>query len=114
MPEPLELGGLAGATRPKIRRLNRVPIVIPIGLVLIFFAVIFYGLATRGLLSDVSSADAAIDTRPASSYADQLTRDVPDGIVGLPAQLPLQPFPTLASESDTAETAATPIAEDRA
>jgi len=111
MPDHLKMDGLADATRPKIRRLNRLPIVIAIGLVLIFFAVIFYGLATRRLLSGDSSLEAAIDTRPASSYADQLTRDVPDGIVGVPAQLPLQPFPTLASESDPAEIAASPIVE---
>src|SRR5690606_3744569 len=47
--ESLKLGGAGPQDGPRIRRLNRVPVIVAILLVVIFLAVIFYGLSSRGL-----------------------------------------------------------------
>ena len=49
MSESLKLGGAGPQEGPRIRRLNRVPVIVAILLVVIFLAVIFYGLSSRGL-----------------------------------------------------------------
>jgi len=104
MTQSLKLGGAAAASAPKIRRLNRLPIIGAIALVVIFLAVIFYGLTSRGLrFRDTGDAGGA-GSQSASTYADQLTRGVPDGIIGEPAQPQFQPLPPA-----TAETAANPF-----
>ncbi|RUV80097.1 conjugal transfer protein TrbI, partial [Mesorhizobium sp. M1A.F.Ca.IN.020.32.1.1] len=94
MVQSLKLSGAGGAAEPKIRRLNRLPVVIAIGLVIAFFAVIIYGLSSRGLYF---SGEPEIDRAhgaPASPYADQLKRGVSDGIIGEPAAAPVfQPTP---------------------
>lgn len=101
MSEALKLGG-EGESVPKIRRLNRVPIMVAIVLVVVFFAVIIYGLSSRGLR--FGSGDDLATTpgsRPASSYGDQLTQGVPDGIIGEPAPMILQPTPVLPAVETT-------------
>lgn len=87
----LKLGGADPTAGPKIRRLNRLPIMIAIALVVIFLAVIFYGLTSRGLRDRADAGSAG--SQSASSYADQLTRGVPDGIIGEPAKPQFQPRP---------------------
>ncbi|QHP66079.1 conjugal transfer protein TrbI (plasmid) [Bradyrhizobium sp. LCT2] len=83
MAQSLKLGGApeeAGSTG--IRRLNRLPIIVAIVLVVVFFAVIFYGLTSRGLYF---RREAGIDTassNPASTYADQLKKGISNGIIG--------------------------------
>lgn len=67
-----------------MRRINRLPIIAVIALVLAFLAVIFYGLASRGLYF---RQDADLETgsgQPASTFADQIKRGVSDGIIGEP------------------------------
>lgn len=60
MTQSLKLGGADAASAPKIRRLNRLPIIGAIALVVIFLAVIFYGLTSRGLrFRDTGDAGAA-------------------------------------------------------
>lgn len=102
MTEALKLGEEVGGA-PKIRRLNRLPIIVAIVLVVTFFGVIIYGLSSRGLRfgagDDLSTTPGS---RPASSYGDQLTQGVPDGIIGEPAPMILQPVPIVPVE-DTAE-----------
>ena len=49
MVQSLKLGGAPAGAEPKIRRVNRLPIIIAIGLVIAFLAVIMYGLSSRGL-----------------------------------------------------------------
>ncbi|SJM30277.1 IncP-type conjugal transfer protein TrbI [Mesorhizobium delmotii] len=94
MVQSLKLGGAGEAAEPKIRRLNRLPVVIAISLVIAFLAVIIYGLTSRGLYF---SGEPEIDRAggaPASPYADQLKRGVSDGIIGEPAAAPVfQPVP---------------------
>lgn len=102
MTESLQLGV---DTRPgfRIRRLNRLPILIAIGLVVLFLGVIVYGLSSRGLQFG-GGREAPGATTPASSDADQLKRGIPDGIIGEPRPVILQPTPV-----QTIDTAANPF-----
>ena len=49
MVQSLQLGGAPDNARPQMRRVNRLPIIVAIVLVLLFLGVIFYGLSSRGL-----------------------------------------------------------------
>lgn len=92
MTESLKLGG--SSEGPKIRRLNRVPIILAIALVVIFFAVIFYGLSSRGLRFGDGQIEPS-SAQPASNDAERLKQGVPDGIIGEPQPaVQLQPVPT--------------------
>ena len=91
MTQSLELGVDTGPG-PRIRRLNRLPILVAIGLVVLFFGVIIYGLSSRGLQFGGGQAEPGT-ARPASSDADQLKRGIPDGIIGEPQQVTIQPRP---------------------
>ena len=103
MTESLKLGGLEEKDGPQIRRLNRVPIIIAIVLVVAFLAVIIYGLTSRGLQFG-GPDDGQSTVRPATTDADQLKRGIPDGIIGEPEPVVLQPTPV-----QPAETAANPF-----
>lgn len=93
MVQSLKLGG-GEAAEPRIRRLNRLPVVIAIGLVIAFLAVIIYGLTSRGLYFSGEPEIDRAEGAPASTYADQLKRGVADGIIGEPAAAPVfQPTP---------------------
>lgn len=98
MVQTLSLGGdqqgSSGGQR-NIRRLNRLPVIVGIIIAALSLAVIFYGLSTRGLyFRGDPGIEPASGTGPASPYADQLTRGVPDGIIGEPVETPLfQPVP---------------------
>lgn len=101
MTQSLKLGGADTSAAPRIRRLNRLPIIGAIVLVVIFLGVIFYGLTSRGLrFRDVDGAGAP-GSQSASTYADQLTRGVPDGIIGEPVHPQFQPRPPTAGETAT-------------
>lgn len=102
MTESLQLGV---DTRPglRIRRLNRLPILVAIGLVVLFLGVIIYGLSSRGLQFG-GGQEGPGTTRPASSDADQLKRGIPDGIIGEPRPVILQPTP-----AETIDTAVNPF-----
>lgn len=92
MVQSLKLGG--EAAEPKIRRINRLPIVIAIVLIVAFLAVIIYGLSSRGLYFSRNPSIEQAGGAPASTYADQLKRGVSDGIIGDPAEAPVfQPTP---------------------
>ena len=101
MSEALKLGGEPESS-PRIRRLNRVPIVVAIVLVIAFFGIIIYGLSSRGLRFGGDPLTTTPGSTPASRFGDQLTKGVPDGIIGEPAPIPLQPTPVLPAE-DTPE-----------
>lgn len=95
MAQSLKLGGSPeGEEAVGIRRLNRLPLIVAIVLVVVFFAVIFYGLTSRGLYF---RRDAGIDTassNPASTYADQLKKGISNGIIGDQAEAQtFQPAP---------------------
>lgn len=92
MTESLKLGGTGPGNGPKIRRLNRVPIIVAITLVVVFLAVIVYGLSSRGLHFGDRRIEPA-SARPALNDAERLTQGVPDGIIGEPQPARLQPTP---------------------
>ena len=97
MSEALKLGGEPESS-PRIRRLNRVPIVAAIVLVVAFFGIIIYGLSSRGLRFGGDELTTTPGSAPASRFGDQLTKGVPDGIIGEPAPIVLQPTPLLPAE----------------
>lgn len=99
MVQSLKLGGITNdETGSGMRRINRLPIIVVVVLVVAFLGVIFYGLTSRGLYF----RDTGLDTssgNPASTFADQIKRGVSDGIIGEPQQVTaLQPTPVETQE----------------
>ncbi|ELT46640.1 IncP-type conjugal transfer protein TrbI [Brucella intermedia] len=75
---------------PKIRRLNRLPVIAFIILVVVFIGVVFWGLSQRGFRPG-GGGPGASSGQPASDLADELTRGITPGIIGEPARIePLQ------------------------
>lgn len=69
-----------GDDKPRIRRLNKLPVFLFIGLVVLFCGVVIWGLSIRGL----NPRGGAIDTStgaPATNFADQLKRGISDGVI---------------------------------
>jgi len=95
MIQSLKLGGAPEENSSSgIRRLNRLPIILVVGLVIVFLAVIFYGLSNRGLYFGRGSVIGQTSGKSASNYADRLKRGVSNGIIGEPQQAtPFQPSP---------------------
>ncbi|MBP1847607.1 type IV secretion system protein VirB10 [Rhizobium petrolearium] len=95
MVQSLKLGGAANDEADSgIKRINRVPIIVVIVLVMAFLGVIFYGLASRGLYFGKDSGPETSSGNPASTFADQIKRGVTDGIIGEPQQqTTFQPIP---------------------
>lgn len=87
--------------RPKIRRLNRLPIFIFIGLAVLFFGVIIWGLSQRGLMRGGEQPDQT-QGQPASDFADEMKRGIGDGMIGEPRPDPviIQPSTETAVEED--------------
>ncbi|MEO9738501.1 MULTISPECIES: IncP-type conjugal transfer protein TrbI [Alphaproteobacteria] len=79
---------------PKIRRLNKLPIVLFVGLLIVFGVVIIYGLATRGINSNDFIAEDE-GGAPASGFADQLKAGISNGIIDPSGQpdVSVQPKP---------------------
>ncbi|MGT3589814.1 hypothetical protein, partial [Escherichia coli] len=98
--QSLKLGGAPNeSAEAGIRRVNRLPIIIVIVLVIAFLGVIFYGLTTRGLLVRQDTGPGEGSGNPASTFADQLKRGVGDAIIGEPQQTTtLQPTPVETNE----------------
>ncbi|NTH81362.1 IncP-type conjugal transfer protein TrbI [Agrobacterium rhizogenes] len=94
MVQSLKLGGTAGDEAGSgMRRINRLPIIVVVVLVVAFLGVIFYGLTSRGLFFRDTGPETS-SGNPASTYADQIKRGVSDGIIGEPQQVTtLQPTP---------------------
>lgn len=102
MVQSLKLGGSANSpATPGIKRVNRVPVIVVIVLMVAFLGVIFFGLASRGLYFGKDNGPDTSSGNPASTYADQIKRGVTDGIIGEPQQeTTFQPTPV---ETKTAE-----------
>lgn len=101
MAQSLDLN--TGRPAPRIRRLNRLPVIAAIVFVVLFFGVILYGLTTRGLYFRGDRGPDGPASNPASTYADAMKRNVPDGIIEdpTPAQV-FQPAPARAPERPAA------------
>ena len=82
MVQSLKLGSPEAEAGRGIRRLNRLPIIVAIALVIVFFAVISYGLTSRGLYFRREAGIDNASSNPASTYADQLKKGVSNGIIG--------------------------------
>lgn len=80
----IDLDG-GGEDQPKIRRLNRLPVIAFIIIVVVFIGVVFWGLSQRGIGNRSGGIDGS-PGQPASDLADELTRGVPPGIIGEPAR----------------------------
>ncbi|AMS45445.1 IncP-type conjugal transfer protein TrbI [Aminobacter aminovorans] len=101
MVQSLQLGGAPSNQQPNIRRINRLPVIVAIVLVLLFLGVIFYGLSSRGLYFRGDPDIGGPGGNPASTFGDELKRGVPDGIIGEPAPAPVfQPTPPAAVETE--------------
>ncbi|WP_457578233.1 IncP-type conjugal transfer protein TrbI [Ensifer adhaerens] len=104
MVQSLKLGGAGNEeAQSAMRRINRLPIIIVIVLVIAFLGVIFYGLTSRGLFF---KKDTGVETNtgtPASTFADQIKRGVTDGIIGdTEQQVTFQPTPVEKKEEKAA------------
>lgn len=91
---PSPLPGHDGA--PRIRRLNRLPIIAAIVLAILFFGVIIYGLSQRGFyLRGDDGIGSASNSPPARDFADQLKRGIADGVIDAPIEPSVfRPAPT--------------------
>ncbi|MCP3468618.1 IncP-type conjugal transfer protein TrbI [Bradyrhizobium sp. CCGUVB23] len=108
MAQSLKLGGSPDAEEARgIRRLNRLPIIVAIVLVVVFFAVIFYGLTSRGLYFRRNAGIETASSNPASTYADQLKKGVSNGIIG--DQTEAQTFQPAPPQPDTPKPANNPF-----
>jgi type IV secretion system protein VirB10 len=111
MVQSLKLGGAANSQAPSgIRRVNRVPVIVVIVLLVAFLGVIFFGLASRGLCFGKDTGPDTSSGNPASTYADQIKRGVTDGIIGEPQQeTTFQPTPVETKQVE--EKAANPFTQ---
>lgn len=76
MVQSLKLGGTPHEeTGSGMRRINRLPIIVVVVLVVAFLGVIFYGLTSRGLYFRDTGPDTS-SGNPASTFADQIKRGV--------------------------------------
>jgi type IV secretion system protein TrbI len=80
---PNIMTGKAGANKDAgIRRLNRLPVFVTLGLMLVVIATVIFGLSSRGLWRNGSKGDVSNDHGSASSFAENLKRGISDGIIG--------------------------------
>lgn len=102
MVQSLNLGGAQNSQAASgIRRINRLPIVVVIVLAVAFLAIIFYGLASRGLYFGRDKGPETSSGDPASTFADQIKRGVTDGIIDEPQQqTTFQPTPVETKQVD--------------
>lgn len=83
MVQSLQLGtSNRSADEKGMKRLNRVPLFFGIGILVLFLAVLVYGLSSRGLRFGQHDPNESGSGTPASTFADQLKRGVKDGIIG--------------------------------
>ncbi len=111
MVQSLKLGGPQNSQAASgIKRVNRVPVIIVIALLVAFLGIIFFGLASRGLYFGNDSGPNTSSGNPASTYADQIKRGVTDGIIGEPQQQEtFQPTPVETKKAE--EKAANPFTQ---
>jgi len=77
MVQSLQLGTSNQSADDKgMKRLNRVPLFVGIGILVLFLAVLVYGLSSRGLRFGQHDRNDGGSGTPASTFADQLKRGV--------------------------------------
>lgn len=111
MVQSLQLGASSQADDQKgMRRLNRLPIIVAIIVIVLFIGIVVIGLSWRGLyFNRTNDIDSASNT-PATSFGDQLKRGVTDGIIGEPVERQtFQPTPVTEQKVEKQE----PVIERR-
>ncbi|WP_208245739.1 IncP-type conjugal transfer protein TrbI (plasmid) [Rhizobium sp. T1470] len=84
MVQSLQLGTSSqAADQNGMRRLNRLPIIVAIIVIVLFVGVVVIGLSLRGLSFNRGDIESASNS-PATSFGDQFKRGVTDGIIGEP------------------------------
>lgn len=100
MVQSLQLGTTAQSGDQEMRSLNRLPIIVAIGVIVLFIGVVVIGLSWRGLSLNRGSIDSASNAS-ASSYGDKLKQGVSDGIIGEPEQRDVfQPTPVIQQQKE--------------
>ncbi|NTF91395.1 IncP-type conjugal transfer protein TrbI [Agrobacterium rhizogenes] len=104
MVQSLQLGTSSQADDQNgMRRLNRLPIIVAIIVIVLFVGVVVIGLSLRGLSFNRGDIEGASNS-PATSFGDQLKRGVTDGIIGDPdKQEVFQPTPVVAEKKEKQE-----------
>ena len=107
MVQSLQLGASSQADDQKgMRRLNRLPIVVAIIVIVLFVGVVVIGLSWRGLSFNRNSDIDSASNTPATNFGDQLKRGVTDGIIGEPdAREIFQPTPVTEKKVEKQEPA---------
>ncbi|MEO5326386.1 IncP-type conjugal transfer protein TrbI [Mesorhizobium sp. CC13] len=102
MVQSLQLGTAAQSDNSKdMRRLNRLPIIVAIVIIVLFLGVVVIGLSWRGLPFNRSNDLDSASNAPASSFGDKLKQGVPDGIIGEPEQREVfQPTPVIQQKEE--------------
>jgi type IV secretion system protein TrbI len=115
MIQSLRLGGAQNEKAGSgMRRINRLPIIIVVVLVVAFLAIIFYGLTSRGLYFGKVDGPETSSSKSATTFADQIKRGVLDGIIGEPQPVAvLQPTPAETTEKKRSDNPFTPQPEQR-
>ena len=86
-----------------MRRLNRLPIIIAIIVIVLFIGVVVIGLSLRGLPFNRNTDSSASNT-PATTFGDQLKRGITDGIIGDPEEREnFQPTPVIQEQKTEKE-----------
>jgi type IV secretion system protein VirB10 len=111
--QSLQLGGAGNADDQQgMRRLNRLPIIVTIVVILLFLGVVVVGLSWRGLSFNQSSELESASNSPATTFGDQLKRGVSDGIIGEPERQEIfQPTPAVVERERLSESAVEPRTE---
>lgn len=108
MVQSLQLGTTGNADdQQSMRRLNRLPIIVAIVIIVLFFGVVIIGLSWRGLSFNRGNELDSTSTSPATTFGDQLKRGVSDGIIGEPeSREAFQPTPIVVEREPVREPAA--------
>lgn len=107
MVQSLQLGSPVGSDGQQgMRRLNRLPIIIAITIIVLFFGVVIIGLSWRGLSFSRNNALDSASGTPATNFGDQLKKGVTDGIIGEPDGREIfQPTPVVVQKQEKQEPA---------
>lgn len=111
MVQSLQLGASNQPDDQKgMRRLNRLPIVFAIVLIVLFCGIVVMGLSWRGLSFNRGNDIGSASNTPATTLGDQLKRGVTDGIIGEPVEREaFQPAPVVEQKVEKEE----PVVERR-
>ncbi len=83
MSQPIQLGNSATDDAHRgMRRINRLPLLIGIVVVLLFIAIVVFGISWRGLTFNAGDEFDGVIGAPASSFGERLKQSVSDGIIG--------------------------------